>query len=326
MQRTSLRGVFLSAMLLAAAVGCRRRAPQADAPPATQRPSPAPAPMPAPAPSSGPPQVAATEALSWAPTRAAALTAIDASLAQSPAGAVSDLDGDGAPEELLRVEGEGCVIVRARPWGFGAERLDAQNAHTGHACELVARPGATALLLVQGDGHEANTDETPVTSNTWRAMTLWRPRPDRRAEAVFDDREEEDGPRSGHAWAFRALDAAHVVQSRSYQRGGAAVTDQRVLRQGAQGYEAASCYVGAAWSSAPGAPRCTVTLRNDVHLRDSEVAASEGPAAGRGSAVEVLHAASLRRGETRMYCLRQGSTVGLAFLTEEEAAGCPTAP
>jgi hypothetical protein len=307
-------------VLCGLAAGCTRRAPQPSAAPPVVAPPAALAAPPA------PPQVAAAEALPWAPTRAAALRAIDPSLAEAPAGAVADLDGDGAPEELLRAEGEGCVVVRARPWGVGAERLDAQGAHTGHACELVTRPGAAALLVVQGDGHETNTDETPVTSNTWRALTVWRPRPDRRAEAVFEDREEEDGPRTGHVWSLRPLDAEHLVESRSYQRAGAAVTDHRVLRPGAQGFEAASCYVAAAWTAAPGAPLCTVTLRNDVHLRDSEVAASEGAAVTRGTAVQVLHAAALRRGATRMYCLRQGSAVGAAFLTAEETAGCAGAP
>lgn len=290
------------------------------------------APQPAqPAPQPAQPAVAQPAQPTVAPLRARSPNATWASaLPASPAapdGAVTtaDLDLDGTPDAYLA---SSCTVARHLAAGWVSVVLGTNSQPENTECGAPIRVAGHWLIPITGHGHE--TDEG--RSDTWEeAALVGFPSDDARLD-VWTSRVEKNNGDSGGEYRFEALgDDAVLV---SAQMGDAAPPGQsgpmfQVVRwsAAAQRFTAASCWQVTRPTAAPsGAAACTVTLSSSFHLRDTQTLShentSEFPA---GTAVAVLGAGTLQRGEATLHCVRTSDDqVGYVFVTPAEAQTCAT--
>ncbi len=309
------------------ATGCNRGC-AGDSAPAPQPAAPQPAaPQPA-APQPAAPQPAARPAV--APMRAAqpnAGWATSPVTPEPPPGATptEDYDLDGTPDAYTA---SSCTVARHLAWGWASVTFATTSQPENTECGAPLNVGGRWLFPITGGGHE--TDEG--RSYTWKeAALLALPVDDASTEAWGARIEENNGSAAGD-FRFEALGADAVLVSA--QMGDATPPGQtgpmfQVTRwdAAASRFAVASCWQATRPAAAPtGAAACTATAGASFHLRDTPTLTRENTRAyPAGTTVAVLAAGTLQRGEATLYCVRApDGAVGYAFLTAEEAQGCPT--
>lgn len=328
--QTPLSFVIVTGIALAAA-GCSRgcagdsasapQSPAAQAPaqqPAAQQPAAQPAvPQPAPRPAVAPLRAAQPDP-GWA-------TISVTSEPPQGAAATEDYDHDGTPDAYVAGS---CTVARHLARGWASVTLGTLSQPENSECGAPLRVAGRWLFPVTGGGHE--TDEG--RSYTWKEAGLHALPVDAASTEVWGARVEDNNGNAAGEFRFEALgDGAVLV---SAQMGDATPPGQsgpmfQVARWDAAAgrFAVASCWQATRPAAAPaGAAACTATPGASFHLRDTQTLSSENareyPA---GTTVAVLAAGALRRGEATLHCVRApDGTVGYAFLTAEEARGCPT--
>lgn len=208
------------------------------------------------------------------------------------------------------------------------ETLGTQSQPENTVCGAPLSVGGRWLIPITGNGHE--TDEG--RSFTWEEAALIAfPNGGASAEA-WGSRVEENNGNGGGEYHFEALGSDAVLISALM--GDATPPGQsgpmfQVLKwdASADSFVTASCWQATRPTAAPtGATACAVTLASSFHLRETQSLSRENASSfPGGTAVSVLAAGTLQRGEAKLHCVRVPSgQVGYAFVTPSEARGCPT--